>query len=289
MFDPAHVCGAPSLLALRQHALLGSALMVVMLMAGTQASIASAPKHAVHVNRTIPKVSPPAPLSFSAEPRDAEFLGTGLFTEPLAPVAETNSQDNRDLAQALIAYRNAVRSSGASDAVEPLLQFIAVHPDSAWNPVLQLNLGIIYRQTGHFSRALTIWDEGWRATQRLSNPAGHAIANSIVARLSQLEAYLGRKELLQPLLDSIDHRPVGGTAAQLLTDSHTGLYDMLNQPEKSFLCGPLALKRILTYTSAQRSVEPARAAMSVLEEAQSTPNGLSLSMVQQVSAKAGMD
>src|SRR6185437_7582672 len=109
-------------------------------------------------------------------------------------------------------------------------------------------------------------------------------ANAIVARLSQLEAYLGRKELLQPLLGSIHSRAIGGTSAQLIVDSQTGLFDMEHQPEVSFRCGPLALKRILYHNSAT----PLLPAVEVLDQAHSTPNGLALSAVRTIANKAGM-
>lgn len=238
------------------------------------------------VNRTIPRVSPPsAGLVFSSTPTDTEFLHAGLFSEPLAPAAKTTPAENRELAAALVAYRDATRQAGAPDAVEPILKFLATHPDSAWTPVLQLDLGIVYRQTGHFSRALDVWQEGWKQTKGLTSPEGRAIANAMVARLSQLEAYLGRKELLQPLMGSLRDRQVGGTAAQLLVNSQTGLYDMLHQPEDSFRCGPLALKRILY----RESDTPAASSLQVLDEAHSTPNGLSLSAVRAIANRAGMD
>jgi RHS repeat-associated protein len=237
------------------------------------------------VNRAVPKVNPPLVLSFSSPPAELEFLRTGLFAEPLAPVATTTAQENRDLARALLTYRDAVRESGSNDAVEPLLAFLTAHPASPWKPALQLNLGIIYRQTGHFSKALEVWQAGWSDAKALSDPHGRALANAIVARLSQLEAYLGRKELLTPLLDSIQARPVGGTAAQLITDSHTGLYDMMYHPDASFRCGPLALTRILKYGDAK----PSPASLRVLDDAVSTANGLSLSAVQQIAVRAGMN
>jgi RHS repeat-associated protein len=237
------------------------------------------------VNRTVPKVSPPAVMSFSSPPTDGEFLRTGLFEEPLAPVAATNPEENRDLAQAMLAYRDAIRESGANDAVEPLLTFLIAHPRSPWTPALQLNLGIIYRQTGHFSKALDVWQAGWNSAQTLSDPRGRSLANAMVARLSQLEAYLGRKELLRPLLDSIQDRQVGGTAAQLITDSHLGLYNMVYYPGESFRCGPLALLRILKYGNSQ----PSAMARRVLEHSPSTDHGLSISAVEQIAAQAGMD
>ena len=238
------------------------------------------------VNRTVPRVDPPpADMSFSSPPSNANFLHTGLFSEPLVPVAATNARENGDLVQALQAYRDATRQSGANDAVEPLLAFLAAHPASPWKPALQLNLGLIYRKTGHFSKALDIWQAGWNDAQTLSDPRGRVLANAIVARLTQLEAYLGRKELLQPLLDSIHDRPVGGTAAQLLTNSRNGMYDMVYHPDESFRCGPLALTRILKYGNAT----PSPVSLRVLDDAHSTANGLSLTMVQQIAARAGME
>src|SRR5579859_2071315 len=133
-------------------------------------------------------------LKFSAAATDDEFLRTGLFIEPLAPTSGTSTRENRELAQALLAYRDLVRRTGSEDAVEPLLSFLDRHPDSAWKPALLLDLGIVYRQTGHFSKALQAWQTGWRQTRDLTDPHGYAIANAMVARLSQLEAYLGRKE-----------------------------------------------------------------------------------------------
>src|SRR5579863_2827053 len=102
----------------------GSALIiaVILCVSGVALAAPSAPEAAVAggVNRTVPKVTPPSKeLRFSSAPSDAEFLRTGLFAEPLAPVSATASQENRDLADALLAYRDAVRKSGADDAVEP--------------------------------------------------------------------------------------------------------------------------------------------------------------------------
>ena len=266
-----------------ERRLLGWVLSLLLILCG--GLVEAAPNMETGVNRAVPKVvPPPKALSFSAAPTDVEFLHTGLFAEPLAPATATSVADNRDLSKALLAYRDAVRRTGDSDSVAPLLGYLATHPDSPWKPALQLDLGIIYRQTGHFSKALDVWQVGWDESQHLSSQEGHVLANAMVAHLSQLEAYLGRKELLQPLLDSISQRSIGGTSAQLITDSHTGLYEMLHQPEDSFRCGPLALKRILNYSSAT----PSPVSLKVLDAAHSTANGLSLDMVQQFATQAGM-
>jgi hypothetical protein len=69
-----------------------------------------------------------AALKFSTQPRDEEFLHTGLFTEPLAPVAKTTAAENQDLAGALLAYREELRSaSGNDEAVGPLVGYLSTH------------------------------------------------------------------------------------------------------------------------------------------------------------------
>jgi len=236
------------------------------------------------VDRNAPRLASPSELRFSSPPSDEQFLHAGLFPEPLVPVGRSTPDENRDLARAVLAYREATRKSGAVDAVEPLLGFLAAHPGSVWKPALQLNLGIIYRETGHFSQALSIWRVGWNDSQALTSRNGRDVANDTVAQLSQLEAYLGRKELLAPLLVSIKSREVGGTAAQLLTDSRTGLYEMIHDPGSSFRCGPFALERILT----SGGVHPSATALRVLRQARSTAHGLSLTAVEGVAKQAGM-
>ena len=217
-------------------------------------------------------------------PTDVDIFHSGLFVEPLTPVKTTTAAENRALASALKQYQAARERAGWPDAVESLQQYLNAHPDSPWKPALELNLGIIYRQTGHFSKALDVWQGGWHATQGLTDERGVMLANNMVARLSQLEAYLGRQELLVPLLDSLKGRAIGGGATERLSDSYFGLYQMQHHPEESFRCGPLALSRIVDY----RNHEVSASAHAVLDEAPSTANGLSLPMVREIAERAGM-
>jgi RHS repeat-associated protein len=264
-----------------------SAGLIVTLLCGAGIAPSKATVQAVRsmsVDRSVPRVVPPSELRFSSPPTDEQFLHAGLFPEPLVPVDASRPDENRDLARAVLAYREATRKSGAPDAVEPLLAFLVAHPESVWKPALQLNLGIIYRETGHFSKALSTWQAGWDDSQALKSRNGRDVANDTVAQLSQLQAYLGRQELLAPLLVSIKSRKIGGTAAQLLTDSRTGLYEMIHDPGSSFRCGPFALERILT----DRDGDPTPATLRVLRQSRSTSHGLSLTMVDRIATQAGM-
>lgn len=231
-------------------------------------------------------MGPPAPrLHFSSTPVDDDFLRTGLFDEPLVPVGKAGPAENRDLARALLAYDAALGKTHDRDAVDSVVGFLDGHPTSAWKPSLLYNLGAAYRVTGHFSKALATWQSAWDLSKHFDDPHGHAVGDASLAQLSQLEAYLGRKELLGPLLEEAKGRQVRGTAHELVVDSTRGLSDMTNRPEVSFKCGPMALSRILS----RGGGEPPAAALKVLEGAHSTPNGLSLTAVRTVSAEAGMN
>jgi tetratricopeptide (TPR) repeat protein len=91
------------------------------------------------------------------------------FRNRWSPAEGAPPVENDDLRSALTAYKNAIESTGDSDAVEPLLVFLTKNPNSPWKPAIQLNLGIIYRRTGHFSKALEILQEGWINSQSLQS------------------------------------------------------------------------------------------------------------------------
>ena len=223
-------------------------------------------------------------LKFSDPPTDDEFLRVGLFGQPLIAVGPTNPAEKKELATLLVAYSDALHE-GDRDAVQPLAEFAAQHPTSVWTPGLELELGAVYRTTGHFSKALVTWQSAWDASRNLSSANGHIVGDMAAAYLSQFEAYLGRKELLAPLLDDLKTRPVRGSAAELISESSRGLAEMETHPDVSFKCGPSALSRILRYAPTK---DPA-ASRRILAEAKSTPNGLSLTAVQAMSLDAGMN
>jgi len=232
---------------------------------------------------TIAGAKPAAWPSFSDSPTDEEFLRAGLFVQPLIPVGTTTRDENRRFASALIAYTAASRQEGR-DAVQPLLSFLADNPRSAWKPILLVCLGAIYRSTGHYSKALAIWQEAWEGSRSYSDQNGRVVADSAAAYLSQFEAYLGRKETLAPLLQELRAHPARGAAAELISESASGLADMLTRPDMAFKCGPSALSRILTVNPTADVTHSRR----ILTQAQSTPMGLSLTAVQAVSVDAGM-
>ncbi|MFT4075639.1 MAG: RHS repeat-associated core domain-containing protein [Asticcacaulis sp.] len=238
------------------------------------------------VNRRAPDVTAPLPgLHFSSHPTDSEFLHAALLQEPLVPVGRTTRTENEALAKALTAYENIMQFTGERDNVQPILSFLKKYPESPWRPGLLINLGIIYRETGHFSLAMETFKSAWALSKDFTDPNGRAIGDMAVAQLSQYQAYLGRKEELGPLLAEIKTRNIRGTSAELVSFSSRGYAHMQQWPQLSFRCGPLALLRILLHQTAQ----PDPRAVKALYNAHSTPNGLSLPMVQRMSVTAGMN
>ena len=257
----------------------GIAFAALMLVA---TAVAMAPGFAGQVGRALAEArdrrtpaavtSPRLALRFSDHPADDEFLRTGLFVQPLVPIGHTTRKENGNLAKALLAY-DSERRHGEPDALQPLIGFLAEHPGSAWKSALQVDLGAIYRRTGHFSKALETWQAAWDGSRGFTDAIGRAVSDQAVAYLSQFEAYLGRKEALEPLLNEAKTRPIRGSAAELVSESSRGLAEMLTRPDAAFKCGPSALARILA-TEAPSPSSPQ--SLKVLQRSQSTPNGLIL-------------
>ncbi len=105
--------------------------------------------------------------TLSENPSDAELLRVDMFDQPLVPSRPTTRAENRALASALGEYRQESASLGV-DAVGSLEGFLASHPDSPWRAALLVDLGAIYRKTGHFSRALETWQSAWDEDRRVS-------------------------------------------------------------------------------------------------------------------------
>ena len=228
------------------------------------------PPRLVAVNRTVPNIQrPPATVTFSDSPTDAEISRAHIFTEPLVPTGQTTAEENKALALAL---QDFLRRS-ASANVSALTRFLDRFPASPWRVSLLTDLGIVYRRTGHFSMALAAWEEAWALGKGKIEPISRTIANRAAAELAELSARVGRCERLEPLLAELAGRTLHGHAAEKVEDLKRGLWLMQHQPEKSFRCGALALNRILVAAGATNAHNP-----KILQSC-STTNGMSLAQV----------
>ncbi len=232
-------------------------------------------------NRTVPNVTR-APLLpvFSDPPTDHEIFRARIFEEPLLAVSPTTSTDNIALADALTAYLGA----GGGENTAALEAFLDRHPASPWAPSLRLDLGIVYRRTGYWTRALEQWEESWASAKLYTAAPTSAIGDRAAGELAQLAGRLGRYDRLEALFAEIEAsgRDVRGPAHEKLIGARQGLWMMHNRPEIGFLCGPLGIDRILSYDKASYSRDPR------LLDAASTMNGTSLLQNRVLSDELGL-
>jgi RHS repeat-associated protein len=236
----------------------------------------------VRANRTVPPVTPISPFPvFSARPSDEEITRARVFEEPLVPMTGKSSEAaNRQLANALSVYLR----SGNPEDLSLLETFLHENPDSVWRASLWTDMGIVYRRTGYFSKALKTWEQAWELSKNETAPMARAIANRTLAEYAELSARLGRYEILEPLFEETKDRPIGGSPAEKLHGAKQGLWLMNNRPQDAFRCGPMALDRILAFQQGAAYKGDER-----LLRSESTRRGMSLPEVMALGNKLGMN
>jgi YD repeat-containing protein len=235
--------------------------------------------HKVKVKRLAAAPGPVSPAPrFSADPTQAEIFRAHVFEHPLVPVGIIAAGENKILADVLDRY---VRRANPDDH-SLLLDFLTQHPNSAWKPALLLNLGIILRQSGYFSRAVAAWQQAWHLTKNERNLKARALADTILGELVQLHAWMGRTEQLSPLLTEIAKREILGGAKEIIFSARQARWAADNSPEDAYKCGPLALRQILSLTQTNADVHR-------LFYARSTKQGFSLHRLKQLADEAGLN
>ena len=234
----------------------------------------------VKVNRQVPLVQAPSQtVSFSLLPTAEEISRARIFSEPLVPVrGQPATLETRALASALTQYIAA----GCGEHFEALEGFLEGHPTSVWRPALLMNLGVVYRRTGYYSRAVGAWREAWELAKGATAPSEKAVADKAVGELVELLSRLGRLDALKGLQKDLEGREVGGSAGEKLAASKQAIWLMENVPEKSFRCGPLGLDRILAYGRTDHRLDPR------IAEAESTKDGTSLAAMLGLANSLGM-
>jgi len=171
---------------------------------------------------------------------DEDILASGGFGTLVPVGGKTDPSENNALAAALSSYAQAAYR----DEVRPITDYITGHPNSAWNTSLLLNLGNIYRNTGHFSLAAPAWQRAWMQSRDLTDPVGKAIADAALGRLAAYYGDTGEEQELGELLDSVQHRSLTGAATEEVSNAKIKLETMRRSPEYAFRCGAVALHRI---------------------------------------------
>ena len=213
-------------------------------------------------------------------PTDEELFRARVFSEPIIPVGGgSTARERRRIANALLDY---VRGGGG-EHVQPLLDFIDSAPRSVYRASLWFNLGVVYRKTGYFTRALEAWEQAWSLLKHETGGSAKLLGDAAVGELSELNARLGRMERLEAIFAEIEERNIRGSATEKISGARAGLSLMKNRPEDAFRCGPFALDRILAHEN-QSYARP-----EAIEASRSSVRGMSLPAVQALSREVGLD
>ncbi|MGA2083749.1 MAG: RHS repeat-associated core domain-containing protein [Holophaga sp.] len=176
-----------------------------------------------------------------AGPAETILLAHGLG-ETLVPIGPKPSRaETAALIEAIARYQDA----GDCEAVAPLQAFLDAHPHSGWKTALLADLGVIYRATGYFSRALAAWEEAWTLLRTTHSPESRALWDLVASELVELHGRLGHRERMRNLLAEVEGKRVRGSAAEKLSRARRGLWTMDNQPEVAYRYGPLGLASLL--------------------------------------------
>jgi RHS repeat-associated protein len=218
----------------------------------------------------------PSPVAVT----DADIFRSRIFPEPLVPIGrKTSPKENIALSKAI----DLCLQRKDQDDQSAIINFLRQHPKSAWRAALLTNLGLAYRHSGWFLKALDAWEEAWALGKNEKSVMGKPLIDRAVGELAELNARLGRRERVEAILKEIGDRPLIGPATEKVTAAREGVWMMAHEPGNAFKCGPFALDRILSAQT--RSITPDPKILS----AQSTDHGMSLDQVWRLSNELGMN
>jgi RHS repeat-associated protein len=253
---------------------------LILLLACASSLAAQEDKSRVRVNRVAPVVKPVALVpSFSDPPTAMELTRARVFEEPLVPVdgVATDAAENRELAQLVTTYLEA----GVPDATRGFEEFLVRHPVSPWRASLMTNLGVVWRRTGHVSKAYRAWGLAWEETKDATDRNGRAVADKALGEYVELNARLGRFDELKALFEQVKGRDIHGSATEKVSGARQAVWLMNNEPEHAFRCGPLGLDAVLAVGASNYTTPPKIAACP------STKQGTSLVLMRDLAKEVG--
>lgn len=248
----------------------------------------SLPANLMAAERTdISEKTPKSGPQFSKDPTDRELFECAILAEPLVPIGgKSEPKANRALAAALVSQSKPSKGEKVSPdhGITPgyrLREFLSKYPKSHWRAAVLLNLGLMERQSGYYSRALSSFEEAWKLSQAATDPRAEALANRALGEVAELNSRLGRRERLQILFEELDKsaRNLTGAVTEKVGRARQGVYLMQHSPEKAYRCGPMALDRILAHNSQNPGVQPE------IFDSESTDKGMSLTQVWKLSQR----
>lgn len=186
----------------------------------------------------------------------------GVFEAALAPLGSPDVGETAALHAAIAAYRKAgdPAHTGALD------RFLQRYPHTVWRVGVMTNEGLAYAHVGEFSRALERLRSAWQAGRAAPAGAPKALADRALGALLNLHTALGHAERVEALLAEAEGRVLSGSAGVARTTAREALWRMRHEPDRTFLCGVLALKALLT-------LEGDTAGLARLDGVASSPGG----------------
>lgn len=200
------------------------------------------------------------------------------FEEALVPFGPSDAAEDRALLVLVQGWFD--RNDGENTA--ELDQFIRSHPRNAWTPSLALNLGLIHYRQGRFTQALEQWQLAWDQGRNADGVAQQRTVQRAYTEMLRMYSRVGRKVEVARLLEQGKNLRFSGPASGLLTQAHEALWLMENEPGRSFMCGPFALRTLLSRTS------PQAPGLRVLNQVESPRGGFDMASLVKLSEKIGM-
>jgi RHS repeat-associated protein len=231
------------------------------------------------------RVPTAARVRFSKDPGDQELFDCAMLAEPLVPIGgKSEPKANRALAEALLNQSNP--DSGKKSVLKQndipgyrLREFLSKFPKTHWRAAVLLNLGLMERQSGYYSRALSSFEEAWELSKNATEQHAFSLANRALGEVAELNSRLGRRDRLEILFQELDSskRKLSGAVTEKIGRVRQGLWLMQEQPDKAYRCGPMALDRILAHEHNPGGLSPA------IFDSASTDKGMSLTQVWRLS------
>lgn len=239
--------------------IIASCMVAILLANSCLPAVASAPPVSHAIGVAVRKPSNPAQTSSASEtaakihaqsvtptlpsnPTDLEIENYRVFAEPLTPmVAPTMAGENESLSRALSAFKTRTDAEDFSS----LQNFLKEMPDSRWNAALQLNLGLLQRESGYISEALVSLQAAWQKSKDQTGQKQILVAQSAVSELVFLQGMLGRVDAVKTALAEIGKRQMQGSANGRVDAAREAVQAMEKAPQRTFRCGPLALELLL--------------------------------------------
>ena len=205
--------------------------------AGTTRRPPAAP--AVRVNRTVPRVKPPASgVHFSAQPTVAEVLQARVFAEPLVPVGGVPSDvETRALAGAITHYRHANRM----DEVGPLRTSSSGFANRRGGRRCKATWGASCGRAAPSAAPSPRGMTPGGLANAVDTPHGRAVAGDAVGSAVEALATLGKPEAIEARLRAIAERTFSGRATAQLRQARLALAERRAHPDDVIPSGTQAV------------------------------------------------